>query len=98
MLGHIKALEKIKKDNGLYTFNLGTGKGVSVKEMIQAVKEVSGKDVPFVVGPRRAGDVGEVVADATLANKDLGWQAKYGLQEMVSSAWKWQSLNPKGYE
>lgn len=96
-LGHLKALEKIEKDNGLFTYNLGTGLGVSVKEMIEAIRKVSGKEVPFVIGPRRPGDVAEVVADASLAEKELGWSTKYSLDEMASSAWNWQQKNPKGY-
>jgi UDP-glucose 4-epimerase len=96
-LGHIKALEKISKDNGLFVYNLGTGMGVSVKEMIEAIRNVSGKDVPAVVGPRRAGDVGEVVSDAGAAEKELGWLTKYTLQDMAESAWNWQQKNPKGY-
>ena len=96
-LGHIKALEKISKDKGLFVYNLGTGMGVSVKEMIEAIRNVSGKDVPAVVGPRRAGDVGEVVSDAGAAEKELGWLTKYTLQDMAESAWNWQQKNPKGY-
>ena len=96
-LGHIKALEKIEKDRGLFIYNLGTGLGVSVKEMIEAIRLVSGKDIPAVVGPRRAGDVAEVVADAGAAEKELGWMTKYTLEDMAASAWNWQLKNPNGY-
>ena len=96
-LGHIKALEKIHRDNGLFVYNLGTGLGVSVKEMIEAIRLVSGKEIPAIVGPRRTGDVAEVVSDAGLAEKELGWITKYTLQDMADSAWKWQQKNPKGY-
>ncbi|PCJ57275.1 MAG: UDP-glucose 4-epimerase GalE [Planctomycetota bacterium] len=97
VLGHIKSLEKLDKDKGLFIYNLGTGSGVSVKEMIDAIREVSKKDIKVVVGPRRAGDVGEVVADSTLAEKELGWTAQYNLKDMAESSWRWQEKNPKGY-
>ncbi len=96
-LGHIKALEKISRDNGLFVYNLGTGLGVSVKEMIEAIRLVSGKEIPAIVGPRRPGDVAEVVSDAGLAEKELGWITKYTLADMAASAWNWQQKNPKGY-
>lgn len=96
-LGHIKALEKIERDKGLFIYNLGTGLGVSVKEMIEAIRMASGKEIPAVIGPRRPGDVAEVVADAGAAEKELGWITKYTLQDMAESAWKWQQKNPRGY-
>lgn len=96
-LGHIKALEKIERDKGLFVYNLGTGLGVSVKEMIEAIRNVSGKEIPVVIGPRRDGDVAEVVSDAGAAEKDLGWITKYTLEDMAASAWNWQQKNPNGY-
>jgi len=96
-MGHIRALEKISKDNGLFVYNLGTGLGVSVKEMIDAIRLASGKEIPTVVGPRRPGDVAEVVSDAGLAEKELGWITKYTLEDMAASAWNWQQKNPNGY-
>ena len=95
---HVKAIEKLKKDQGTFIYNIGTGRGYSVLEMIRAFGKACGHDVPFVVGPRRPGDVAEVLADPAKAEKELGYKAELGLDEMVSSAWKWQKLNPKGYK
>ncbi len=95
---HVKAIEKLKNNSGTFIYNIGTGRGYSVLEMIRAFSKACGHDVPFVVGPRRPGDVAEVLADPAKAEKELGYKAELGLDEMVSSAWKWQKLNPKGYK
>ena len=95
---HVKAVDKIEKESGTFIYNIGTGSGYSVLEMIKAFSDVCGHKVNYEIGPRRSGDVAEVLADATKAEKELGWTAQFGLQEMVSSAWKWQSDNPKGYK
>lgn len=95
---HVSALEKLKKDNGTFIYNIGTGRGYSVLEMIDAFSKACGHPVPYEIGPRRPGDVATVLADPSKAQKELGWKAELGLDEMVNSAWKWQSLNPKGYK
>ncbi|WP_028975229.1 UDP-glucose 4-epimerase GalE [Spirochaeta cellobiosiphila] len=94
---HVKAIEKLSSDRGVFVYNIGTGRGYSVLEMIKAFSKVCGHEVPYEVGPRRDGDVASVYGDPTKANKELGWQAELGLEEMVESAWNWQSKNPKGY-
>jgi len=95
---HVKAIVKIKNNRGSFIYNIGTGRGYSVLEMIRAFSKACGHDVPYVIGPRRPGDVAEVLADPSKANNELGWKAELGLDEMVNSAWKWQKLNPKGYK
>ena len=95
---HVSALEKLVKDKGTFIYNIGSGRGYSVLEMIDAFSKACGHPVPFKIGPRRTGDVATVLADPSKAEKELGWKAELGLEEMVNSAWKWQSLNPKGYK
>ncbi|MBN2790604.1 MAG: UDP-glucose 4-epimerase GalE [Candidatus Delongbacteria bacterium] len=94
---HVKAVDKLSNDKGSFIYNIGTGRGYTVLEMIKAFSKACGHEVPYEVGPRRAGDIAEVLADPTKANNELGWKAEYGLEDMVNSAWKWQSMNPKGY-
>ncbi len=96
-LGHVKALDKIQEDPGLKTYNLGTGNGYSVLDMIEAFRKASGRDIPYVIGPRRPGDIDTCYADPTLAREELGWSARYGIDEMCRDAWNWQSQNPSGY-
>ena len=94
-----KSIEKLAtQDKGTLIYNIGTGRGYSVKEMLEAFRRISGQEIKAVVGPRREGDIGECTADPTLANDELGWRAQLGLDEMVASAWKWQSENPRGYK
>ncbi len=95
---HVKALDNLKKKSGVSIYNIGTGKGYSVLEMIKAFEGVCGHAIPWEFGPRRAGDIATVYGDPALAKKELGWEAELGLDEMVSSAWKWQSDNPRGYK
>ena len=96
--GHLKALEKLEKNPGLVTYNLGTGKGYSVLELVKAFSEASSKEIPYKIAPRRAGDIAMCYADPTKANKELNWSAKYGIKEMCEDSWRWQSNNPNGYE
>lgn len=95
--GHSAALKKIGENPGLKIYNLGTGKGYSVLEMIKAFEKASGKPVPYKVVDRRAGDIGEVYADSSLAEKELGWTATRGLDDMCRDLWNWQSKNPNGF-
>ena len=77
--------------------NLGTGKGTSVLDLIQAFESVSGKSIPYKIGQRRKGDVASCYADPSLANNILNWNAKYDLIKMCEDAWRWQCMNPNGY-
>jgi UDP-glucose 4-epimerase len=95
--GHISALDKLPTLSGCRVFNLGTGNGYSVLDMIQAMSKEAGFPIPYVIAPRREGDCAEVYADASLAKKVLGWEANYGLDAMVRDMWKWTSMNPNGY-
>lgn len=95
---HIAALRALDRaPTGPQIYNIGTGRGYSVKEVIEATRHASGKPIPVEVGPRREGDVAELTASPVKAQRELGWTAERGLQEMVSSAWHWQSKNPHGY-
>jgi UDP-glucose 4-epimerase len=97
--GHIKALAKLESaKSGVLTYNLGTGRGYSVLEMINAFEKASGKKIPFKIVDRRAGDIAACYADPTLAEKELGWAAELGLEEMCRDAWNWQLKNPDGYK
>jgi UDP-glucose 4-epimerase len=95
--GHVKALEKILKENSFSTYNLGTGKGVSVLELLRAFEKASGRALPYELAPRRDGDLPVCYSDPSLAKRELGWQAELGLDEMCEDAWRWQSQNPNGY-
>ena len=96
-LGHLAALDTLKKAPGLLKVNLGTGDGYSVLEMVEAFKQASGKPIPYEIVPRRPGDIAACYSSPVLAKEVLGWEAKHTLQDMVASGWKWQSQNPKGY-
>ncbi len=96
--GHVKAIDWALKNKGCEAFNLGTGNGVSVLQLRDAFVKSSGIEVPYVIDPRRPGDPDEVYANATKAKEVLGWEAKYGIEEMCEDTWRWQSSNPKGYE
>jgi len=95
--GHLKALEKLTSGPGLVTYNLGTGKGYSVLEMVAAFEKASGKQIPYQIVGRRPGDIPTCYADPSFAEKELGWTACRGIDEMCADAWRWQSMNPKGY-
>ena len=96
-VGHLAALAKLEEGPGLRTWNLGTGRGFSVLEVVRAFEEASGRKVPFRVLPRRPGDIARCWADPTKAKRELGWKATRGLAEMCADAWRWQSENPDGY-
>jgi UDP-glucose 4-epimerase len=95
--GHIKALEKLASNPGLITHNLGTGQGSSVLELVNAFVRATGVEIPYQIGPRRAGDAPAVYADAARAGVELGWKAELGIDAMCADAWRWQQQNPKGY-
>jgi UDP-glucose 4-epimerase len=97
--GHLAALKKLDATStGCFTYNLGTGTGYSVLDMVKAMEKASGKSIPYTVGPRRPGDLASVYCNPVKAKEELGWTAKLGLDEMCSHAWNWQSNNPNGYE
>lgn len=96
-VGHVKAIDKIKEDPGVKIYNLGTGKGYSVLDIVKAYSKACGHDIPYEIKPRRAGDIATCYADASLAKKELGWEAEYGIDEMCADSWRWQSMNPNGY-
>ncbi|MCR5094805.1 MAG: UDP-glucose 4-epimerase GalE [Lachnospiraceae bacterium] len=96
--GHVSALKKIRENCGLKIYNLGTGHGVSVLELVKTFEEVTGQKIPYSIKPRRAGDIATCYASADLAKKELGWEAKYGIREMCEDSWRWQSMNPNGFE
>jgi len=96
--GHVKAIEYVLKNTGCEAINLGKGKGTSVLELRDAFVKASGKDVPFVIDPRRPGDAAEVYAQAVKAKELLGWEAELGIKEMCEDTWRWQKENPKGFE
>lgn len=95
--GHVKAVEKLAGQPGIRTYNLGTGIGYSVFDMLKAFSQVCGKEIPYVIKPRRPGDIAVCYADASLAKEELDWSAKRGLDEMCEDAWRWQENNPMGY-
>lgn len=96
--GHVKALKKIEEKAGLCIYNLGTGTGYSVLDLVKNFKEATGVDIPYEIKPRRAGDIDACYADASKAEREIGWRAEYGIREMCEDSWRWQSMNPKGYE
>lgn len=95
--GHLKALDKIADQAGCVAYNLGTGQGYSVLDMIKAFEQASGKRIPYQVTPRRPGDIACCYADPGFAESELGWKAEKGLDEMMADSWRWQSENPNGF-
>ncbi len=95
--GHVNAIKKLEENPGVKVYNLGTGKGYSVLEVIENFSKACGKEIPYVITDRRAGDIAECYADASLAKKELNWEAKYGIKEMCEDSWNWQKNNPNGY-
>lgn len=95
--GHVAALKAVAEKSGLHIYNLGTGKGSSVLEMVEAFAQASGKPVPCELCPRRAGDIAECWASTEKAERELGWKATRSVMEMTADTWKWQSNNPNGY-
>ena len=96
-LGHVKALQALDNISGCQPINLGTGNGTSVLEIVNSFKQISGRDIPYQIKPRRAGDIATVFADASLADSLLKWQAQRDLSTMIEDTWRWQSQNPQGY-
>lgn len=97
-IGHVKAVDYIFTNPGLDVINLGTGTGYSVLDMVKAFSKACGKEIPYEIKPRRAGDIDMCYADPAKAERVLGWKAERGLDEMCEDAWRWQSQNPNGYE
>ncbi|WP_044749170.1 UDP-glucose 4-epimerase GalE [Bacillus alveayuensis] len=97
-VGHLKALEKIMKTAGVDAYNLGTGRGYSVLEIVSAFEKVTGVKIPYKIVERRPGDVAICYADPTKAKEELGWVAERGIEDMCRDAWRWQSNNPNGYD
>jgi len=95
--GHLRALDRIKEDSGVLTYNLGTGIGYSVLDIVKAFENASGKSVPYRISPRRSGDIAECWSDAALAQTDLNWRAELSLDKMMADTWNWQKQNPQGY-
>ncbi|XP_002737585.1 UDP-glucose 4-epimerase-like [Saccoglossus kowalevskii] len=97
-LGHIAALKKVSTKCGLKVYNLGTGKGYSVLDMVRGMEKASGKKIPYKIVDRRDGDVGSCYAEVTLAQTELGWKSDRNLEEMCEDLWRWQTKNPKGFQ
>lgn len=95
--GHVKALKKIEEKAGLKIYNLGTGVGVSVLDIVRNFEEATGVRIPYVIKERRAGDIASCYADPSRAKEELGWSAEYGIREMCEDSWRWQKNNPDGY-
>jgi len=95
--GHVAALHALLTQGKGFTVNLGTGRGSSVLEVVQAFEQASGQSIPYQIAPRRPGDVAQCYADPALAQSLLGWRAQHTLADMCADAWRWQSGNPKGY-
>lgn len=98
-LGHVRAIEKLKtQTGGVLVYNLGTGVGYSVLEIVKAFEKACGKEIPYEIKDRRPGDIPTCYADASLAKEELSWEAKRGIEEMCEDSWRWQKNNPNGYE
>ncbi|MCD8074008.1 MAG: UDP-glucose 4-epimerase GalE [Lachnospiraceae bacterium] len=95
--GHVKAMKKFDDEPAVRIYNLGTGKGYSVLQVLHAFEKACGKALPYEIKPRRAGDIATCYADPTKAKEELGWEAQYGIDEMCADSWRWQSMNPNGY-
>ena len=96
-LGHVLALKKLATNPGVVTYNLGTGQGYSVLEIVKAFEKASEKPVPYEVVDRRPGDIDACYADPKLAASELGWKATRGIEDMCADGWRWQSQNPNGF-
>jgi UDP-glucose 4-epimerase len=97
-LGHLAALKKLRTHPGLVIYNLGTGQGTSVLQLIKAFQIATGIAIPYVLAARRSGDVASSYANCDLANKEMKWEAKKTIQTCCEDAWRWQTMNPKGYD
>lgn len=96
--GHVKAINKLKENVGLGIYNLGTGTGYSVLDIVKNFEAATGVKIPYVIKPRRAGDIATCYSDAAKAEKELGWKAQFGIKEMCADSWNWQKNNPNGYD
>ncbi|MEG0913184.1 MAG: UDP-glucose 4-epimerase GalE [Oscillospiraceae bacterium] len=96
--GHVAALKKLASNCGLVTYNLGTGKGYSVLDIIDAFSKACARDIPYKIVSRRPGDIAKCYADPEKASKELDWNAKYNIEDMCADSWRWQSMNPRGYD
>ena len=96
--GHVCAVKKLAENCGTKIYNLGTGVGYSVLDIVKNLEEATGVKIPYVIGPRRPGDIDECWSSAALAEKELGWKAENGIREMCEDSWRWQKNNPNGYE
>lgn len=96
--GHVDALKKLEPQNGLSIYNLGTGNGYSVLDVIKNMNNAVGRELPYTFAPRRSGDIAECYADATKAKKELQWEAKFSIDKMCEDSWRWQSKNPNGFK
>ena len=97
-VGHVKALKKIEENAGLCIYNLGTGHGYSVLDIVKNFEEANGIKIPYSIKPRRPGDIATCYCDPGKAERELGWKAQYGIKEMCADSWRWQKNNPNGYE
>ncbi|HEU5141267.1 MAG TPA: UDP-glucose 4-epimerase GalE [Bacillales bacterium] len=97
-LGHLKALEKVLATPGVKTYNLGTGVGYSVLDVVKAFEKAVGQTIPYSIAERRPGDIAVSYADPSKAKRELGWSAERGIEDMTEDSWRWQKQNPKGYE
>ncbi|RVE57023.1 hypothetical protein OJAV_G00212060 [Oryzias javanicus] len=95
--GHIAALKKLKENCGCKVYNLGTGKGYSVLQVVKGMEKASGKEIAYKIAPRRGGDVASCYADPKLAEDELGWKAEFDMERMCADLWRWQSMNPTGF-
>ena len=96
-IGHLKAIEKKANEAGVHIYNLGTGNGYSVLQIIKAFEKACGKELPYVIDPRRPGDIAECWANPAKAKAELGWEATRGIEKMCEDSWRWQSTHPNGY-
>lgn len=96
--GHVKTVEHCTDKPGVHIYNLGTGNGYSVLQIVEAFKKASGADVPYKIVDRRPGDIAECFSDPAKAKAELGWEAQYGIERMCQDSWRWQKNNPNGYE
>lgn len=96
-IGHVKAVKKLADKEGVSIYNLGTGKGYSVLQVVHAFEKACGHPINYEIKPRRAGDIAACYADPTKAKEELEWEAQYGIEEMCEDSWRWQSRNPEGY-
>ena len=96
--GHVAALKAVENNIGVGVYNLGTGKGYSVLEIIKTFEQVNGVKIPYVIAPRRPGDIGISYSSPSKAAVELGWKAEYGIEDMVRDSWNWQKKNPNGYQ